>query len=136
MRYGIEEMIYPAVIGYGNYQEGTSIQYYFLDNIYYAVIYVAIGFFLFIMDRLFTLQKQQVQLANKTREAELQFLRSQVNPHFLFNTLNNIYSLVYEKSNKAPDAVLRLSELLRYILYEKKGDGAPGNGMEVYSELH
>jgi two-component system, LytTR family, sensor kinase len=119
-RYMIEEMICPVILGYGNYHEGTTIQYYFLDNIYYAVIYVAIGFFLFIMDRLFTLQKHQIQLANKTREAELQFLRSQVNPHFLFNTLNNIYSLVYEKSSKAPDAVLRLSELMLYILYEKK----------------
>ena len=48
---------------------------------------------------------------------ELKFLRSQVSPHFFFNTLNNIYSLTLEKSDRAPQIVLRLSELMRYLLY-------------------
>lgn len=48
---------------------------------------------------------------------ELKFLRSQVSPHFFFNTLNNIYSLTLEKSERAPQIVLRLSELMRYLLY-------------------
>ncbi len=48
---------------------------------------------------------------------ELKFLRSQVSPHFFFNTLNNIYSLTLEKSDKAPEVVLKLSELMRYLLY-------------------
>ena len=48
---------------------------------------------------------------------ELKFLRSQVSPHFFFNTLNNIYSLTLEKSGKAPEVVLKLSELMRYLLY-------------------
>jgi len=47
----------------------------------------------------------------------LKFLRSQVSPHFFFNTLNNIYSLTLEKSDRAPEIVLRLSELMRYLLY-------------------
>lgn len=51
---------------------------------------------------------------------ELKFLRSQVSPHFFFNTLNNIYSLTLEKSNKAPEVVLKLSELMRYLLYATK----------------
>ena len=49
---------------------------------------------------------------------ELQFLKSQLNPHFLFNSLNNIYSLAYQKSDKTADAVLKLSELMRYMIYE------------------
>jgi hypothetical protein len=49
---------------------------------------------------------------------ELAFLRNQLNPHFLFNTLNNIYGLVYLKSDAAPELVLKLSSLLRYLLYE------------------
>jgi len=48
---------------------------------------------------------------------ELRFLRSQVSPHFFFNTLNNIYSLTLSKSDKAPEMVLKLSELMRYLLY-------------------
>ncbi len=55
--------------------------------------------------------------AARTR-AELAFLKSQLNPHFLFNTLNNIYGLALQKSEEAPEAILKLSALLRYLLYE------------------
>ena len=48
---------------------------------------------------------------------ELKFLRSQISPHFFFNTLNNIYSLTLEKSDRAPEVILKLSELMRYLLY-------------------
>jgi len=50
--------------------------------------------------------------------AELAFLKSQINPHFLFNSLNNIYSLAYQQSASTPNAILKLSEILRYMLYE------------------
>lgn len=52
------------------------------------------------------------------KEIELQFLRTQLKPHFLFNTLNSIYFLVSSKSEDAPEAVIMLSELMRYMLYE------------------
>lgn len=51
-------------------------------------------------------------------ETELRFLKSQMSPHFLFNSINNIYSLVLIKSNTAPQALMKLSALLRYLLYE------------------
>lgn len=53
--------------------------------------------------------------------AELNYLRSQTNPHFLFNTLNNIYSLARDKSDLAPESILRLSKILRFMLYETSG---------------
>ena len=53
-------------------------------------------------------------------ETELQFLRTQVSPHFFLNTLNNIYALTIEKSNKAPKMIIKLSELMKYMLYETK----------------
>ena len=51
-------------------------------------------------------------------QSELRFLKSQINPHFLFNTLNNLYALTLKKSDKAPEIVIKLSEMMRYMLYE------------------
>lgn len=56
--------------------------------------------------------------AAKQTEAELGMLRNQLNPHFLFNTLNNIYGLTLKKSDAAPETVLKLSSIMRYILYD------------------
>ncbi|MCC9167489.1 sensor histidine kinase [Pontibacter harenae] len=58
------------------------------------------------------------ELENQKLMAELGYLKSQVNPHFLFNTLNNIYSLAYKQSPETPDAIMKLSLLMRYMLYE------------------
>ncbi|MEM9327952.1 MAG: histidine kinase [Bacteroidota bacterium] len=55
-------------------------------------------------------------------DTELKLLKSQINPHFLFNALNNIYSLTVTKSEKAPDMLLKLSSMLRYVLYEGSED--------------
>jgi two-component system, LytTR family, sensor kinase len=70
-------------------------------------------------------QKRQQSLLNEKLEinlqlkkAELKYLKSQINPHFLFNALNNLYSLTLEKSEKAPEVVLKISSLLNYVLYE------------------
>jgi two-component system, LytTR family, sensor kinase len=57
-------------------------------------------------------------LETEKKDMELQFLKSQLNPHFLFNSLNNIYSLAYQKSDKTADAILKLSEIMRYMIYE------------------
>ncbi len=62
------------------------------------------------------------QLLIEKQQAELNYLKSQTNPHFLFNTLNNIYSLARDKSDQAPESILRLSKLLRFMLYETGGD--------------
>jgi LytS/YehU family sensor histidine kinase len=51
-------------------------------------------------------------------EAELKFLKAQVSPHFLFNTLNNIYALARKQSSQTPEAVMKLSKLLRFMLYD------------------
>ncbi len=63
-------------------------------------------------------QTVQKDLENKNLQTELRFLKSQINPHFLFNTLNSIYALALKKSDKAPELVLRLSEMMRYMLYK------------------
>jgi two-component system, LytTR family, sensor kinase len=60
---------------------------------------------------------QHIKLQLQNRQTELSFLRSQINPHFLFNNLNNIYSLVHENNSHALPAIANLADLLRYMLY-------------------
>jgi two-component system, LytTR family, sensor kinase len=67
-------------------------------------------------------QKLRDELNHERQAGELALLKSQVNPHFLFNTLNNIYSLVYHKSAEAPEAVMKFSSIMRYVLYESKAE--------------
>ncbi|PWT79166.1 MAG: histidine kinase [Bacteroidetes bacterium] len=67
------------------------------------------------------LRRSAQQLLIEKQQAELNYLKSQTNPHFLFNTLNNIYSLSRAKSDLAPESILRLSKILRYMLYETSG---------------
>jgi two-component system LytT family sensor kinase len=68
------------------------------------------------------LKQAAQQLQIEKQAAELNYLKSQTNPHFLFNTLNNIYSLAKDKSDLAPESILRLSKILRFMLYETGGD--------------
>lgn len=64
------------------------------------------------------LEKEVEAIEKKHLQTELDFLKSQVNPHFLFNTLNNLYTLTLTKSDAAPDVVSKLAAILRYLLYE------------------
>lgn len=63
-------------------------------------------------------KEQEKKLLKEKLSTELKFLKNQLNPHFLFNTLNNIYALTRKKSDKAPEVVMKLSELLSFMLYE------------------
>ncbi len=73
-------------------------------------------------------------------KAELALLKSQVNPHFFFNTLNNLYGLVMEKSDQAPEVILKLSDMMRYTIYNGKEDQVSLKDeveyLENYIELH
>lgn len=65
-------------------------------------------------------KKAEQEIIKKKLETELQFLKAQTNPHFLFNTLNNIYALARKKSDATADVVMKLSKLLRFMLYESQ----------------
>lgn len=65
-----------------------------------------------------TQNRKRVTVENESMQSELRFLKSQINPHFLFNTLNSLYALTLKKDDKAPDIVIKLSEMMRYMLYE------------------
>lgn len=70
-------------------------------------------------------QEQIDELEGVIQESELQFLRSQINPHFLFNNLNNLYSYALQNSPKTPEIILEMSGVLRYMLYESKEQFVP-----------
>src|SRR5690606_10274537 len=70
-------------------------------------------------------QTEVEDLKSTIQESELQFLKSQINPHFLFNNLNNIYALSIENSPRTPEMILELSAFLRYMLYECKAQFVP-----------
>ena len=69
-------------------------------------------------------EKHKVVLHEKTT-TELAFLKTQMNPHFFFNTLNNIYGLAYKKDDRTPEIIVKLSEIMRYIIYETTDDYVP-----------
>jgi sensor histidine kinase YesM len=87
-----------------------------------SLVFALYAVFINIILDWFKSQKQKAELINQNQASELALLRSQINPHFLFNTLNNIYSLVYKKSENAPEAVMKLSSIMRYMLYDSSED--------------
>jgi two-component system LytT family sensor kinase len=87
---------------------------------YFTALFVAGSIFAmswYVMD--YQRQQKIIETVRKEHlEIELNFLKSQINPHFLFNTMNNLYTLTIKKSNDAPEIVSKLSSILRYLLYE------------------
>lgn len=104
-------------LGLFSYRFGNHLQAKGLITV--SVIVVAFAYRLLLL--WFQQEKIRKDLENQKLQAELSFLKMQVNPHFLFNALNNIYSLaVMEKSKKTGDSIMKLSDLMRYVLYEKE----------------
>jgi two-component system, LytTR family, sensor kinase len=93
--------------------------HYFSDFIN-IIIYTIFAIFLKISVNWYEERRARSELLLQEHRMELEFLKAQLNPHFLFNTLNNIYSLAYKKSDEAPAALMKLSDILRYMLYESK----------------
>ncbi|MCF8357139.1 MAG: histidine kinase [Prolixibacteraceae bacterium] len=91
------------------------IAYYdFFDILLYLSVFLLLTTLLKLARAWFKLQK----IENETTRIQLNALTSQVNPHFLFNTLSSIYALARKKSDETPDVIMKLSEVLRYMLYE------------------
>jgi two-component system, LytTR family, sensor kinase len=85
----------------------------------------AMGAAIVIFKKWYLDQQKNKKLAQEKLAAELNFLKSQIHPHFLFNTLNNLYALTLIKSDKTPDIVLKLSDLLDYMIYKSNDKFVP-----------
>ena len=111
--YEIVSVIYPT---YTNM--GVWLFYKFLQSIVVMATPLIFLGSIFIISKVSDLQKKAKTLENEKLQSELKYLKSQINPHFLFNNLNNIYGLSLENSNKTPKLILKLSEFLSFSLYE------------------
>lgn len=110
-------LIYPKY-----YPQALDVPVWYLPKVIietfgvYSV--VAIVVVLHVGKQWYSSQQEKQQLKNDKLEAELKLLKAQIHPHFLFNTLNNLYSLTVIRSEKAPEIVHKLSELLSYMLHD------------------
>jgi len=102
------------------------ISYYsYLDILKFFIVFLTVTTLLKLSKEWFQLVETENKLNRIEKEkvnVELKALRSQVNPHFLFNSLNVIYSLVLKESNEAPEIITKLSDILRYVLYDSNSD--------------
>lgn len=115
--YYLEQSFYPS-IGWKTYELDLNFLFSLMITLSSNFLHIFLGILLsYLMD--WRSMRMEKEIAEKEQlQTELAFLKSQVNPHFLFNTINDIYALTQQKSEEAPEALLKLSELLRYMLRE------------------
>jgi len=92
----------------------------FFNHVVASILISGFAMGLAVMEKLKENEKKQKELEKEKLNSELAFLKNQVSPHFFFNTLNNIYSLIGIDGPTAQDSVLKLSKLMRYLLYESE----------------
>lgn len=114
MQYFIERPIFYNGEDWGPYIYPAKI----LKSTTYVYPYVLVAFIIKFLKHWYAQQKEVAEAVQGRLETELKFLQTQLHPHFLFNTLNNLYALTLKKSDKAPELVLKLSDLMDYMLYE------------------
>ncbi len=100
-------------------------RFFLLRNFFFSVLTAGLAVTVKITQLWFRIEKEKREIEVARAEAELRNLKNQLNPHFLFNTLNNIYSLVAIDPDKAQHAIERLSRLLRHVLYDETQERVP-----------
>lgn len=122
LRAGIEELLLPAVFGFHNYTPDTTLGHYVYENLFYSLPNLTLSGALWATERTLHQERENQQLRAEKRAAETAFLQAQINPHFLFNTLNLLYGMAYPVSKPLASALLKLAELMRYMLHETASD--------------
>ena len=98
---------------------------FYFDSIPIVLAFIVVSSLVGILQNVIINALKKEQLGKQAVKTELDYLKSQINPHFLFNTLNNIHTLVYTQAPAAPEAVMRLSSLMRYMIYESNAYTVP-----------
>lgn len=115
-RFVLQEYITPLVLSFGNYESDTKFWEFINDNAFKVLIPAAAGTLLYMFEKSKRDEANALKLLNEKNEAELSFLRSQINPHFLFNTMNFLYTKAFRVDENLASSILRLSDVLRYTL--------------------
>lgn len=116
----LSDFLFPDYYFIAYYGFGDIIQFMFVYAAISALIKLSKGWF-----QNLEAQGKLSRLEHEKSAAELSALKSQVNPHFLFNSLNNLYSLALDNDKRVPGIILRLSQTMRYLLYESNADFVP-----------
>jgi hypothetical protein len=116
-RYLIEEVIYLWTLGYGNYDPDVKMIHYIGDNWWRALQPIVFSFIAWALLETLKRERETEQLKKERIQAELLFLKTQINPHFLYNTLNYMYAMAYPVSDALAQAIVKLSNLMRYMLH-------------------
>jgi LytS/YehU family sensor histidine kinase len=103
----------------------TFFEQYVIYLLSYVLPFIFLSWLARVTENLVINTFKKQQLEKQAVEAELYYLKSQINPHFLFNTLNNIHTLVYKQAPTAPEAVMKLASLMRYMIYESNAATVP-----------
>lgn len=119
IRYFLQEVVVFGLTGIHNYGEETrKIGYYIRDNFFFGLPAIVLSALSYLFWQFQNAYKQNQELLLENKKAQLQMLKSQVSPHFLFNTLNSFYSQLILKDDKMASDILVLSDLLRYVITE------------------
>lgn len=116
----LELVVFKALFQYNNYPKGASWKYFVPNVVFYYWDFVMYGFGWAVFRHWQQSERNKRLQEIESKNIQLKFLQSQLNPHFLFNTINDIYALSLKKSDQAPQALMQLSGLLRYALYDNK----------------
>ncbi|WP_298521196.1 sensor histidine kinase [uncultured Kordia sp.] len=126
LRYLTQEVILFEITGQHNYHnKSRELIYYVFDNSYYAIKPILYSTIVFLVLQYNENKDKLFQLKLEHNKGEISFLKSQISPHFLFNTLNTFYSELIDKQPNTAKDIHRLSELLRYVTYESSQDFMP-----------
>ncbi|CAL2101118.1 His_kinase domain-containing protein [Tenacibaculum sp. 190130A14a] len=126
IRFFLEEIVVYSIGGFHNYSDSSrTFWYYIFDNSYYSLKIILFSTFIYLLFRFLENKNKIHELKLEHQKAELDALKTQLEPHFLFNTLNVFYSELAEKQPETAKGIHKLSELLRYLTYEAQKDYMP-----------
>ncbi|WP_241676539.1 sensor histidine kinase [Flavobacterium pectinovorum] len=123
VRYFLQEVVVFELTGIHNYAEKSrKMEYYISDNFFFGLPAIILSALSYLFWQFQSSQHQNQELLLENKKAHFQMLKSQVSPHFLFNTLNSFYSQLILKDDEMASDILVLSDLLRYVITETDKD--------------
>lgn len=137
LKFLLQEIFFPWIFEFNsNNLNSISISQYLEDNFFMAFVPAAAGTILHYFEQRRINEADQLKLINEKNEAELAFLRSQINPHFLFNTMSALHTRAFRLDSELADSIIKLSDILRYTLKSSQSHQiAIGDELKLIEDL-